>query len=363
MITNRVNKKIAAKYLFIMLVWIILITWSLVLYLINSRIDSIFILKPFRQIVLLILIISIVSRININYEDIYKIVIISAVINTIIICLQLYGHNILNEPNFMMPSSFVETVNVPYRKPGLMAGFPHAGLLSLIAIICLLNFIKSIKIIYLLTILPLLAFSLIVTSRTALVLSIIPFFFLFIDATKEKKILFRFLSLIIICFWAISVILSFLPQDTVNFAFEMFINYAEKNELSTASTKALNSSYVFPSHLATLLLGNGLYMRTDINTNIDDGYQVLIYGGGLFYFVVIILLFAYYFTITLNSSISKLQKRTIYLIYAILLIANYKVDCIFSRVISDILVLFLALSLNAKLISKYTVTSLISNKY
>lgn len=351
-IKKRANRvKVSKKLYYIISIWSILILWSIIIYLINGKIDSIYLLKPLRQIMLLILVFSIVRRTNISYNEVLIIVIIAALINTIVICLQLYGHNILGIQNFLVTSSFDSELDVPFRKPGLMAGYPHAGLLSVIAIICLLNFVKSIKKTYFLVILFLLSFSLVVTSRTALLLSFLPFSLLVIESLKSKRVMVRLILFMCIGTTGMVMILNALPEDTSNVAFEMFVNYSEKGKFTTESSSSTTKSYIIPEKISTYMFGNGLHNRTDVDTNIDDGYQVLVYGGGVFYFVITLLLFFSYFKFSLGAGE---YKKVIYLIYLILLIANYKTDCIFSRVISDILVLFLSVSLNSEVTKKFS---------
>ena len=77
--------------------------------------------------------------------------------------------------------------------------------------------------------------------------------------------------------------ISILPEQTFNVAFEMFINYSRTGSFITLSQESLNSSYMLPNNLTTYLFGNGLQNRTDVNTNVDDGYQAVLYGGGLLY--------------------------------------------------------------------------------
>ena len=151
--------------------------------------------------------------------------------------------------------------------------------------------------------------------------------------------------LIILGIWGITSILVILPEDTTNVAFEVFKNFSDSGSFKTQSQQGLNDSYIIPNKISTYLFGNGLFNRTDVDTNIDDGYQVLLYGGGVFYFLTTMFLFFFYFFVTIKNCTSKDNRIVIYLIYIIILIANYKVDCLFSRVISDVLVLFLAESL------------------
>lgn len=339
------NTPLSKKYYSIILIWGILIFWSILIFFVNGKVNEVLILKPLRQILMLMLVYSILRKSKLKVVEIYKIIIISAIINTIVICIQLYGHNVLGDQQYLMPSSFEEELNVPFRKPGVFSGYPHAGLLSLIAIISLINFVKSIKIKYFVFIFIFLFFSLIVTSRTALLLSIFPFIWLISKSVKSREVFSRFLVLIILGIWGITSILVILPEDTTNVAFEVFKNYSESGSFKTQSQDALNSSYIIPNKISTYLFGNGLFNRTDVDTNIDDGYQVLLYGGGVFYFLTTMFLFFFYFFVTIKNCTSKDNRIVIYLIYIIILIANYKVDCLFSRVISDVLVLFLAESL------------------
>jgi hypothetical protein len=339
---------VSRKYYIIISIWVLLLVWSLSILLINGSFNDTLILKPFRQIIMLTLVLSIFRRTNLKFLDVCKIVVIAAVVNTMVIYLQLYGHNALGIQGFLMPESFDMELDVSFRKPGVFSGYPHAGLLSLIAIICLLNFIKSIKSIYFVLILTCLTTSLILTSRTALLLSLLPFSIFFTRSIKSKDAFVKFWMFLIIGIWIIVSLLAILPKDTFNVAFEMFRNYSETGSFKTSSQASLNDSYVLPRYLTTYLYGNGLNNRTDFDNNVDDGYQSLLYGGGLLYLFMTLTLFYIYFISTIASLKSRLHKYTIYMIYLIVVIANYKADVMFSRVISDVLVLFLAVSLNHK---------------
>jgi hypothetical protein len=339
---------LSRKYYIIIIIWLLLLVWSLSLFFINGSFNDVLILKPLRQIIMLTLVYSIFRRTNLEFTDICKIVITAALINTLVIYLQLYGQNVLGIQGFLMPNSFDMELDVSFRKPGLFSGYPHAGLLSLMAIICLLNFTKTMKTIYFVLIQTCLITSLILTSRTALLLSLLPFFVFFMRSFKSKGTLAKFWTFLVIGVWIIVSILSILPEDTTNVAFEVFKNYSETGSFKTSSQEGLNNSYVLPKHLTTYLFGNGLHNRTDLDTNVDDGYQSLVYGGGLLYLFTTLILFYIYSATTLRTLKNNLQRRTIYMIYFVVFIANYKADCMFSRVISDVLVLFLALSLNYK---------------
>ena len=341
------NQSISKVFYQIIFSWIFLILWSFITLIYNGTVNEVLILKPIRQIIIILFLIIIISKTKLSFTDIYKVIIISALINTFVISLQLYGHNVLGTPDFLMPISFDSELNVPFRKPGVFAGYPHSGLLSLFAIVCIVNKVNKIKIQYFILLFLILFFSLIVTSRTALMLSFLPIGWLFAKSLRSKKIFVKSLIFSIVVVLGLISILDILPADTTNVAFEGFINYKENGTFNTESQQGLNNSYIIPQKIATYLFGNGLANRTDVDTNIDDGYQSLLYGSGLIYFFISILLFFTYYLVTLKNSGPK-NLIIISILYAIILIANYKVDCLFSRVISEIFTMLLVVSVCSK---------------
>lgn len=328
-----------------MISWLFLISWGLITFIYNGSVNEILLLKPIRQILILLFVTIIVSKTNLLFSDVCNTIIIAALLNTLVICLQLYGHNGLGNPDFLMPMSFDSELNVPFRKPGVFAGYPHSGLLSLFAIVCIVDKVKTIKTKYFVTLFLVLFFSLIVTSRTGLILSFVPISWLFLKSLSSKKILLKSIIVINLNVFGLIAVLSTLPADTFDVAFEGFINYRESGSFSTSSQQALNSSYIIPQKVSTYIFGNGLSNRTDADTNIDDGYQSLLYGGGVIYFIISLLLFLIYYLFTIKHERLKDNRLIISILYIIILIANYKVDCLFSRVISEIFSLFLAVSL------------------
>lgn len=336
------------NYFFIVIMWLILLALTLTSLIFLGTVDVQFLLKPGRQIVLLTLMLFIADRIQLRIEHVFKIILFAALINCIIIAVQLIGHNYFKIPGFMLPVAFNLEVDAPFRKPGLMSGYPHAGLLSLIAMQCLLYFYKRINRLLFVLFWSIFSISLIVTSRTALILGIIPHFFLLFLGFRSKKALGSILLFLSFGLSLIVYIINMLPEDTFTHSFELFLNYSENKSFSTLSTDASLDSYMWPQKTITWFLGNGKYMTNDYNLNVDDGFQIPFYGGGLIYLILILYVYFWYFYKSISRVKPYFKRVTIFSIFFIVFIANAKLDTIFTRVISDILTMFLALGLYSK---------------
>lgn len=332
------------------LLWGLLFSIAVISFTYNGRINEILILKPLRQIILFFFIVKIFKDLKIKPHEVKGIILIASLINITVIALQLYGHLVLQKPNFLLFPNFDHALSVPFRKPGVFAGYPHSGLLSLFALTILLIERRSIKYnFFFIILLFLLLMSLVLTSRTALILSLIPLTWFFFKSIKRFNKIKNFFFLLPILIVSINYTFKWLPKDSFNVAFEAFINFSKNGSFYTESQAALNSSYLLPNNLSTYLIGNGLTNRTDFDTNIDDGYQNLIYGAGIFYFFLTLSLFYLYFLKTRSYCSSKVEKIFTSMLYFIILIANYKVDSLFSRLTSEIFTMYLVSSYYSKL--------------
>ena len=94
-------------------------------------------------------------------------------------------------------------------------------------------------------------------------------------------------------------------SDTFNtaWAFEVFMNYADSNRVSTYSTDSLQTMYIFPTSFKTWIFGDGMYENPDgsFYMHTDVGYCRIIFGIGLMgllfefiNFLYIIHIFRYY---------------------------------------------------------------------
>lgn len=140
-------------------------------------------------------------------------------------------------------------------------------------------------------------------ARTTLIGAGIGLFFLFISAFQDLKAILQyfrkmFTALSVLCVSAFLVIrwVDFDLEVLFNFAFEIFINYAETGEASSASTDIMWNMYdTIPASFKTWIIGDALWTDPDglgYYMHVDIGYL-----RALWYFGVIgtISLFLYYF--------------------------------------------------------------------
>lgn len=157
----------------------------------------------------------------------------------------------------------------------------------------------------------------------------------------------------ILCFFAIMgiaiiLLVKYVDESLLRFAFEFFYNYNETGSFESASTNQLQEMYGLPTELWTYIVGDGLYnlksggyyMSTDV------GYMRLLYYGGIpmivFYFYYqwyllnnIIKIGSYKMIVSrkqpsiemkniINFGITKYLKRFLYFSFVYLLILNVK---------------------------------------
>lgn len=238
---------------------------------------------------------------------------------------------------FLLSSSFDSEVNTSFRKPGLMAGYPHSGLFNLSALISLFYFRREISVFRFSALFSILFLTLILTSRTAFLLGLTVCPILFLVKANQVKT-WKIISIVFI--FLISLIMwvsENLPEDVINVAFEVFINYKETKQISTASTDALYSSYDLPLKISTWLLGNGKFMKSDSGNNLDDGLHILLFGIGIFGLFLYYFIFYRLYLYLKKFTSSSLEKSIYFFLFLIIFISNIKADTIFSRLFSEIL--------------------------
>ena len=103
---------------------------------IHMKFTPVHLLKPYRIIVMFFLLLQIFGHYKVSFNQIRQIILYSALINSVFIYLQylspLFGYEELS--NF--GSTFDMARSTPYRKSGLLSGFPTAGILSLFGFLC-----------------------------------------------------------------------------------------------------------------------------------------------------------------------------------------------------------------------------------
>ncbi len=115
-------------------------------------------------------------------------------------------------------------------------------------------------------------------------------------------------------------------DQQIRFGFEMFYNYFESGDLETVSTNDLKDSYsIYPSSLKTWLLGDGLFYneRGENYMVTDNGYMRMVFYFGI---IGMFLLFAYNYFLYKNTA-KALRDKSLPLLFLILyFIINMKGD-------------------------------------
>lgn len=170
----------------------------------------------------------------------------------------------------------------------------------------------------------------ILMARTTMIGFFISVFYLLIWKWKSpyltrKKIKWLLILATILCF-GLFVIFIYIDPKVVMWAFELFINYADRGEMTSASTNRLQEMYIFPTALKTYWIGDGLYnMPTgDYYMETDVGYLRLLYYGGI---PVLISYFFYSYWIIkriLLLHTSPSLRIFLYMLFLYILIKNLK---------------------------------------
>lgn len=343
------RKLILSKFLLgILFLWLTIFLLALFTFLYHGQVSIEVIFKPLRQIILILLLCYVLLYKKYNIEDIFKILLIASLINSVIVVLQYIFHLVGISDDFLMIGGFNDEINVVFRKPGLFSGYPPAGMLAVVGLILSFYFIKykySIK--YILTLLISMS-ALILTSRMALMIGLL-FLVILVPITilKGKKQFFSLLSIPFIIGFTLFYLIynQILHHDTVNVMFEIFINLLNGNGLASASGSALVDSYLenSPQFISTILIGNGLNIKSDIGLTIDSGVQIILFNAGLISLFLYHLVFVLIFVKTI--SLSKFDKKYllyIMLIFALIFISNFKGGFLFGRTTGDaLLVIFI----------------------
>ena len=338
------------------MLWGIIIAWTALFYLsvltflVNGSIGEIIIGKPPRQIIIIFFSYLLLSKNKSPISTAFYSLFIAGLINAIVIYIQYFLNAFGYSDNFLISPNFDAEINVAFRKPGLTAGYPTAGLLSLfgsISGLLILQFKKS-KLVILCTIL--LIFTLVLTSRLALYLGMLVLLYWFLKFTNRSNI--KILINIIIITSAPLIYLyveGYIHSDTLIVMFELFTNYIDNSEIETESSTALIESFYYVPNFTTLIIGNGLDSLSDNLQSIDSGYQIRLFGGGLFYFLIFYIIYTLcWITIFSKKEIDKRIKIAINIIFLLGIICEIKGGVIFSRVVGDCIVILTAAFLSVK---------------
>ncbi|HCG9901397.1 TPA: hypothetical protein NJ917_002734 [Vibrio parahaemolyticus] len=293
----------------------------------NSEFNTSFIIKPIKLLVLFTVIYSI--RLRINIDECIRALVISGLINSLVIYFQFLG--LIDWINPQMVLHFDAT----FRKPGLFAGYPDAGLVSAFSsILALTVYLSNKNTKWLITSLVI-GVSVIFTSRMALLLFIFSLLVIIgIQCTFKVRMKLLFYSLC--SFFILHTLISLFIEDELietvsNFSFELFINFFENGNLSTASSDDLISNHFhLPTDLLVFLFGNSIEPFTSPGEYFSDVFYIrTLWGVGFFSLLLYIIVFLTIFIKVFNSSCFY---RTVALSTLIMMIiACFKGPYFFSR--------------------------------
>lgn len=316
----------------------------------NSSVAENIFYRPLRVVLLIFLLSTFFTgKKSIDFTGALQIIYYAALINGLVILMQYILHMTNLSKNFLIMPDFDEQVNVVFRKPGLVAGYPIAGLVELFGIFSAvaISKLKNVRLPYMP--LGLLFVALFLTSRTELYIFLVVllvYFFMCLYRCKYKPILtiVGFATSFAILF-AFLLEQGYVHLDTYNVMLEAFIN-AAGGKFGTESSDAVIESWRFAvNNFGTIIFGNGLQNSDDMLNTLDDGFQINFFGGGVFYLLFLYLIFFLVMRRVYIYAKGYRIANLVLLIPLVFLINEIKGAVIFSRVVTDfILVLYAAAS-------------------
>ncbi|MDQ0431041.1 hypothetical protein ABIC12_002980 [Pantoea agglomerans] len=313
--------------------------------------DEQFLFKPLRIIILLFLLSYIVNKRGIPLCSILKAILVASFINSIVIYLQYIDHFLGGSGNILINPNFNESVMTPYRKSGLMSGFPVAGILSFCgSMIAFHFFYKGNGKLYLLLyfIIGLTCF---LTSRTAMflfILGTIAYFLTLCFKNGRVDILLAFICIVTPLFSYVLNSENDVISKTRAKMFANVINYYESGDANDYSTNDLFSNhYVMPTSSAVLLIGNSVPPESNV-VNTDVSFFRITWNNGLLSTFIYVTSFLFMWLVVIKSSCAEFKEKLVaFVLFLGVFISNFKGFYFFSRVIGDLIFLiFIACTLS-----------------
>lgn len=341
-----------SKYSIIIISLFFLIFFSLLTNAWNSTAESFFLSYPISIILVLVAPYPITKYVKsvygkVDFELIAKYFIIAVVIQCGIALLMFIFptmRTILIDIIIHTDGSKMHFDMESFRLIGFGAQFFEAGVINAIALILIASVFKSRVLSISYMFLLMISFVIIVTigmmmSRTTIIGVPLAGFVLLHKfrfwKLRSLSLFLRAFSLIILLVLLATAIYYLLPttfinqiEQSVEFGFEMLVNYSSKGELTTGSTKQLINMFdIYPDNAITWLIGNGYwsdpidpdsyYMSTDV------GFARMIFYFGLFGLVSYLI---YQASIAWNANLATGGKHKTFFVamIALLLIFNSK---------------------------------------
>ncbi len=335
-------KCIAKNHIYLYIFMLSLLLLSLISFIANSGgdIDFQFTLKPIRVVIVSLMLIYIAKSEKLNVKDVAVIIMLAASINSIVVVAQYVVQILFGISEFLLNPNFSENVITPYRKPGLMSGYPTAGILSILGILSTVYLYRISKVNKFIFIVALLLNSVtcFMTARTAVYLFIVfclPYFM--VSVLKRRGVF-----IILVTALSLATIVTYVASSddkvlsgTVEKMFANIINYTQKGTFNDYSTEdLLENHYEFPDDDFTFFFGNSK-SSYDSETNSDVSIFKIAWNSGVFSSIIYV--FSYVFIWFSSLSMTKDNRGKVYIniFFCVFFIANAKGFYFFSRVIGD----------------------------
>lgn len=162
-------------------------------------------------------------------------------------------------------------------------------------------------------------------ARTSII-GLVGFIFLISRKKDTKKRIFKLIGFSLVSLPILFFILDYVFKDNaaVKFAFEMVYNVIDGKGLKTESSNSLSYQYIFPTHLKSWLIGDGIWMENNAYyMHTDVGFSRLIFLWGILGCLTFILFLIKIVKISTQLSSSN-DKLFGYLNLIILILLNAK---------------------------------------
>lgn len=332
------------QFLLILFLWLLAFIVAIISYLYHLSIHSEILFKPLRQIAILFLLYGVFSNRRVDVVKLLSAILIACSINSLFVLIQ-YALDFLypgQDFSYLYNPNFDQGLDVSFRKPGLYAGYPTSGNMSLFGVlIAIYLMVKNASVTNLFFFMVCFV-TLFLSSRMSLLIGCLAIFsYLLYLSLFYPRVRYFTLYTAILLFGVVflSFESGFVNPVTIEIMFEVFINASEGR--GTQSGTALLASYSYPvDYISTLLVGNGSENNADNGRNVDAGVQTVLFTGGVFSLLIYHFLFCYYCLLCGRLPYFLNKESLLFLIlFASLFVSNFKGVFLFGRGPGDVLAL------------------------
>lgn len=337
--------------MYVMVVIIAALSVTSFLYNGGDNYDEQFLFKPFRILLLLFTLYYIFIKRKISLFNVFSAIIIAALLNAIVIYSQYIDSFLGGAGDFLQNPNFNKSAFTPYRKAGLMSGFPVAGILSFCGSVIAFHLFTKNKGRWYLLLYAIIGATCFLTARTALFLFIISssIYLLMMFLRKGRVDLLILFAMVLSTLF----VYTFNSENDVIIKtrekmFANVIHYAATGNANDYSTNDLfTNHYVLPSGISTFLIGNSIPPENNI-VNTDVSFFRITWNSGFFSMLLYVCCYLFmWFVVFLSSHLGNENKMVLFLLFAGVFISNFKGSYFFSRVVGDLIfIIFIACIVN-----------------